>query len=230
MITVLMPYFNASSVSERIWRTCIESILNQTYRLFIIVAIDDGSTDNSRNVLHSYKDSRIVSMQNKQHIGLTKSLNIAFDNASGNYIARHDSDDFSDKERFAKQVDFFEHNADISVLGSHASVYDVSLKKYDVQKKKLSHDAIYNEAKRANPMLHGSVIMRTQALRGVSGYDESFVVCQDYDLWCRMLRKGYRFANLDEYLYNRVSHPNCATKVNRAFRKTALDRIRKSWS
>ncbi len=72
--------------------------------------------------------------------------------------------------------------------------------------------------------------MRTQALRGVSGYDESFVVCQDYDLWCRMLRKGYRFANLDEYLYNRVSHPNCATKVNRAFRKTALDRIRKSWS
>ena len=229
MISVLMPYYNPREVSEKIWRTCIESILSQSYKEFVLIAVDDFSTDGSQDILREYKDSRIKHIRNSIRIGLTRSLNSALSMANSIYLARHDSDDFSDNLRFEKQVDFLTKHLDISVVGSHANVYDLALNKYDIQKKKLSHSDIYAEARKANPMLHGSVMMRTQSLRDVGGYDTSFVVCQDYDLWSRMLRKGYKFANIDEYLYNRVSHQNCATKTNRIYRKSALDRIRKSW-
>ena len=226
-ISILMPFRNCiRDLSEASWRKCLESIIGQTYHKWNCILVDDYSKDGSCDVLKSYKESRFTIIHNREHYGLTKSLNIALKSAKGLYTARHDSDDFSDSYRFRKQISFLETNPSISVVGSHAKIFDSNMNEYDRQDKSMTHDKIMYVMRKDNPMIHGSVLMRTDALRAVGGYDEEFYVCQDYDLWARMARNGCQFHNIPEYLYNRISHPNCASKTYRSLRKGSVYSIR----
>src|SRR3990170_6306785 len=101
-ITVLMSVYNG----ERFLREAIESILNQTYRDFEFLIINDGSTDSSREIILSYNDPRIRLIDNELNIGLTRSLNKGLRLARGKYIARQDADDISFRKRLEKQVAF----------------------------------------------------------------------------------------------------------------------------
>ena len=86
----------------------IESILDQTYRNFEFLILDDASTDSSSEQLEAYQklDKRIMIFSNKVNKGLTKSLNILIKKSKGNYIARQDSDDISMKDRFNTQINY----------------------------------------------------------------------------------------------------------------------------
>ena len=88
----------------------IDSILAQTFTDFEFIIIDDTSSDDSLQVINSYKDARIVLLQNTKNIGLTKSLNIGIAKAKGKYIARMDADDISMPKRLEKQFDFMEEH------------------------------------------------------------------------------------------------------------------------
>ena len=90
-VTVLMSVYN----SEKFLRESINSILEQTFKDFEFLIINDGSTDSSREIILSYNDPRITLFDNKNNIGLTKSLNKGLDLAKGEYIARQDADDIS---------------------------------------------------------------------------------------------------------------------------------------
>ena len=103
-ISVILPVYN----SEEYVSESITSILNQTYKNFELIIIDDGSTDNSKVICKNFskKDNRIIFLDNN-HIGLTRSLNKALEIASGHYIARQDADDVSLPNRFEKQIKWF---------------------------------------------------------------------------------------------------------------------------
>src|SRR6187397_2012165 len=102
LVTVLMSVYNA----EKYLREAIDSILNQTYRNFEFIIINDASTDGSEAIINSYKDERIRLISNSQNLRLTASLNKGIDLAKGKYIARMDADDASLPERLQKQVTF----------------------------------------------------------------------------------------------------------------------------
>ena len=102
-ITVLMPVYNA----ERYVGEAIESILNQTFRDFKFLIIDDGSTDRSCEIIRAYslEDHRIELVINESNMGITKTLNKGLSMIDTPYIARMDSDDISLPHRFEKQLD-----------------------------------------------------------------------------------------------------------------------------
>ena len=97
-VSVIMPVYNA----EPFVGQALKSILDQTFRDFELIIVDDGSGDRSREIVHSFHDERIVSIENGRNLGLTASLNVGLEKARGEFIARQDADDLSLPERLER--------------------------------------------------------------------------------------------------------------------------------
>src|SRR5688500_15226048 len=115
-ISVVMSAYN----SDKYIAKAIESILNQTFKDFEFIIINDGSKDESLKIIKRYgkKDKRIVLIDNKKNLGLIKSLNKGLKIAKGKYIARMDSDDIAMPQRFKIQLDYLDKNRNIFLVGT----------------------------------------------------------------------------------------------------------------
>src|SRR3954469_1580225 len=113
-ITVLMPnYNNAPFLKE-----AIDSILNQTFTNFHFLIVDDGSTDNSVDIIKQYNDPRITLIQKEKNSGIVDTLNIGLERIESTYIVRMDGDDISTPDRLMILYNFMEENPEIGVRGS----------------------------------------------------------------------------------------------------------------
>ncbi len=217
MVTVLMPVYNG----ERYLKESIESILSQTYKNFEFLIIDDGSTDNSSNIIDSFNDKRIRKISNKVNLGLVKSLNKGLRLACGKYIVRMDSDDLSEKNRIEKQVEYMENNLDVAVLGSAVRLID--------ENNQLGRNIVYPlryidilwSLYFGSPLAHPSVIMRSSVVKKIGGYGSTKIATnrekysvEDFDLWFR-LSKVSKLINLDTCLLKLRKHNKNLTVVNR---------------
>src|SRR3989338_5377469 len=119
-VTVLMTVYNG----ERYLRECMDSVLNQTFKDFEFLIIDDCSADGSKGIVKSYRDDRIQLIENEKNLNQVRSLNIFLEDACGIYVARMDQDDIMASDRLRRQVDFLEKNRDISVVGTWGEVID----------------------------------------------------------------------------------------------------------
>ena len=118
-ISVLISVFNGESFI----RDSINSILNQSFKNFELIIVNDGSSDNTLNILNSFSDERIVIL-NQNNTGLSVALNNGLAISTGKYIARLDADDFAFPNRLQLQYDFMESNPDYVLCGGFADVYD----------------------------------------------------------------------------------------------------------
>ncbi len=197
IISVIMSVHN----SEQFLPFSVESILNQTYRNFEFLIVDDCSTDNSLTLLREYekKDSRITIFTNPTNIGLTKSLNFLISQSKGTFIARMDDDDISLPKRFEKQIQFFE-NTTYDIIGCNCDEIDqkglvTGSKSYpetDLNIKKLMIIC--------NPVSHPAVMFKKEMIEKAGRYNESFRTSQDYDLWFRCAALGCIFYTIQETL------------------------------
>lgn len=178
-------------------KSAIESILNQSFRDFEFLIVDDASTDRSPRILNDYAktDNRVRIITNIQNLGLTQSLNKAIKQASGKYIARMDDDDISMPERLQKQLRFMEQNPSVALSGSLALV--VNEKDEEIGRKKLAirHQDIKKKLLFNNQFIHSSLFFKKE----LGLYNESFERAQDYEFALRIAGK-YQVANLQEYL------------------------------
>lgn len=206
-ITVLMPVFNA----ERDLRQAVESILDQTFTDFEFLIIDDGSSDNSYQILSSYNDSRIRLERNEKNIGLVATLNKGITLARGVYIARMDNDDISLPNRLAEQYALSERqNADI--VGCQFNVVDSSgLHLKNVQVPLLPDEFTVCLANTV-PFAHGSVMFRRSFLQNNQLQYGPGLYSEDYDLWARMYENGANFLNCESLLFSYREHPTSLTK------------------
>src|SRR5438270_280343 len=110
-ISVIMPAYNAQKYISQ----AIESILNQTFKDFELIIIDDASQDNTAKIIGDFarKDNRIIYLRNKENLKLSKALNLGIKKAQGKYIARMDADDISLPDRLDKQFSFMEKHQEI---------------------------------------------------------------------------------------------------------------------
>jgi len=180
----------------------IDSILNQTFKNFEFIMIDDASIDSSLQIIQSYqaKDNRIILIRNEKNLGLTKSLNKALTIAKGKLVARQDADDLSVETRLEKQYEFLMENPDIILISSSASIIDSKGNEIHPKHYKLSSEQIEKYLRRQNVIVHGSVMFRKNEIMELGGYREHFRYAQDYDLWLRIIDK-HKIYILPEYLY-----------------------------
>lgn len=189
----------------------IESILNQSFRDFeFLIVLDEPSNFHLKNIIQHYElqDKRIRLYINKKNMGLALSLNTLISESKGKYIARMDSDDISLPERFQKQIDFLDKNPDIALIGSNCYLIDEmgQILKKDTNRPRSSFD-IKRTLSFYNCIVHPSTMMRTSAIKKISGY-RNFATSQDYDLWLRFVDYGFNIVNLEECLIQYRINPN----------------------
>jgi glycosyltransferase involved in cell wall biosynthesis len=208
-ISVVMPVYNG----ERYLGESIESILNQTYKDFEFIIINDGSTDRSLDILREFQklDKRIklVSRENK---GVVYSLNEGVKMAQGEYIARMDADDVSDPGRLLKQLKYAQEN-ELAVCGTWAESIDSQGNKignlvYPPNVNKIRLFTFLH-----NPFIHSSVIFRKDLFEKVGGYKTFFKHIEDYELWTRIVFK-YKTGNVPEKLMKYRLHEEQITREN----------------
>lgn len=195
-VTVLMSVFNGS----KFLKAAIDSILNQTYRSFEFLIIDDGSTDDSADIIQGYDDHRIRFIR-QSNMGLTASLNKGISLAKGNLIARQDADDFSEANRLDSQVAYLERHPKISMIGSYARYVDSLSNEIGVWRPPCDEVDIKKELLKHNTFCHGSVLFKKDRMNAIGNYREIFKYSQDYDCWLRF-GNSFSFANIPQILYN----------------------------
>ena len=178
----------------------IDSILTQTFTDFEFIIIDDASSDDSLQVINSYKDARIVLLQNTKNLGLTKSLNIGIAKAKGKYIARMDADDISMPKRLEKQFDFMEEHLEFAFCGTRAKTINDVGDQVNFFKEPLDSNKILGTLLLKNCFFHSSITIRRDALLTVSGYDEEFIYAQDYRLYLQLFESQLYGTNINESL------------------------------
>ncbi|BEQ15690.1 glycosyltransferase family 2 protein [Desulfoferula mesophila] len=205
-ITVLMPAYNCGPyVGE-----AIESILGQTFRDFELLIINDGSTDDTREVILSFQDPRIRFLDNGRNLGAANSSNIGMGRARGAYIARMDADDLSLPSRLERQYEFMEGNPQTVACGTGLEFFsDEPLDRSWPMRndpERLKVDLFFH-----SPLIHGSLMFRRSPLRrhGIQ-YDPRCVVAQDYDFISRLARVGDLGA-VEEILYRYRRYADQAT-------------------
>uniref|UniRef100_A0A832DUR0 Glycosyltransferase n=1 Tax=candidate division WWE3 bacterium TaxID=2053526 RepID=A0A832DUR0_UNCKA len=219
-VSVVMAAYNA----REYLREAIESVLNQTFKDFEFIIIDDGSTDDTVEIIRSYRDPRIV-LHERSHQGLIATLNYGIKIARGEYIARMDTDDVSEPRRFELQVKFLDSHPDHAVVGTTTQIIDTKGRTIDISAEPLRHEEIVQGLLVRNVLAHGSVMMREDAVRKVGGYDPEAIHAEDYDLWVRISREG-KLANLPQPLFKWRLNPQGISVTKSKIQRQTVERIK----
>ena len=194
LISVLLPVYN----EEKYLSESINSILNQTYRNFELIIIDDGSTDKSIDIINSYDDSRIILIKNEKNLHIAKSLNKGFKYVNGDFIARIDGNDIAVNTRFEKQIHYLSNHPKCAVVFSPVLQIDENGNSLSiVNGNYIRHELIQAQMFFKNCFYHTAAMMRKTLLPDPP-YDESNL-SEDYCLWIKLLR-DWELHILDEVL------------------------------
>lgn len=200
-VSVIMGVYNIVELGD-IFSRAVDSVLSQTMRDFEFLICDDGSIDDTWNLLQqiAIKDERVRLLKNEKNSGLAATLNYCLSEARGTFVARQDSDDISASDRFARQICFLEEFSEISFVGTNVDLWDES---------GIWGERIFPEFPQPQdflftmPFVHGALMFRKSALDHVEGYRVAKETrrAEDYDMLMRMYAAGLRGANLQSKLY-----------------------------
>jgi glycosyltransferase involved in cell wall biosynthesis len=231
-ISVLLPAYN----SEAFIAEAVKSLLNQTWPDFELIIINDGSADRTEEIILSFSDPRIHYHRNEKNSGLIYTLNKAIDLSRGEYIARMDADDICLPERLYCQKKFLDQHTEISVAASTILFIDGTGKEtgnWELDKKTVLPAQIKKTMPYENCIAHPSVMIRANVLREFryKSYQENI---EDYDLWLRLLNRGYVIGKTETpLLYYRVhdtSITGSALKKKNFFFTHAVMKVKFLWN
>ncbi len=209
-LSVLMSVYNGRQYLGE----CVESILNQVFRDFEFIIVDDGSTDDSWEILSHYaeQDERIVLLRNQPNMGVVRALNKGLEHAQTQIIARQDADDVSHPERLKRQIDYLDQHPDYGLVAVvpmlvgldgaplNRSHYTTTTNE-DIQKLLLDHMCLCGP----------TIMMRRTCLEQAGFYfAEGLDASEDYDI-CLRLAEVTRLASLEGYLYKYRQQPESAS-------------------
>jgi glycosyltransferase involved in cell wall biosynthesis len=221
LVSVLMPVRNG----EQYLHHALESVLNQTYQNLEVIIVNDGSTDSTCDIIHSFHDPRIRLFDRNGH-GITKSLNYGLKQCRGNFVARMDADDICYPERIERQM--------LEVLTRRADLVWCNATLIDDDGEYICHRYQPNEnltlklLSKTNYIMHPGVLFRKATVDAAGGYDETFPYGQDVKLWKTLVAREASFALCDELLMDyrvstkSVSYKNFRMPVNRAYRNALV--------
>lgn len=215
LVTVFIPVYNA----EMYIQESLSSIINQSYKNLEILIIDDGSTDNTINIIESFEDTRIRIIQNNVNKGLPYTRNLALDLAQGDYLAVMDADDIAFPNRIEKEIDKMLEKDDIAVVVSSCIIFGGKMRR--ISKPPKNDIEIRAGLLFSNRICNPTALINLNFLRKQKlKYNNNCFVAQDYEIWCQISKCG-KFQVIEEpLLYYRYGHNNIS-KLS----KSNLDKI-----
>lgn len=209
LISVIMPVYNC----EKYIRQAVASILNQTFKDFELIIIDDGSTDKTAQSIYMADMDPRIELIRHLHAGIIYQLNFALRRARGKYIARHDGDDYSHPLRFEKQVKALEDQR-----GDIIATDMLLVNEDDIPYLFMTYPRFpgYEDLMEKCCVPHPTVMFRREVYEKIGGYDEEFDqnCCEDYDFWLRAA-KHFSFYTIPQVLYTKREHPAQSVQVNK---------------
>lgn len=205
-VTVLMPAYNAA----RYISDAISSVLEQSFTDFELLIINDGSTDDTVDIILSFQDSRIILIsQNNQ--GIAAALNIGLSHARAAYIARFDADDICMPNRLKVQYDFITAYPEYSIIGTAADYVDV-MGHYIFTHHPAAHlnEEIQQLSYTVCPFIHSSVFYKKELIISNGGYNANAYTYEDHFLWLNVL-KSTKACNLSQPLIKVRFNPESIT-------------------
>jgi glycosyltransferase involved in cell wall biosynthesis len=211
-----MPCYNMATTLDE----TMESLLKQTFTNFEIVAVDDGSEDDTLEKLHQWaKQDERLRILTRGHEGIIPALNAGLAVCRAPLIARMDADDLSHPERLVKQVEALENDPGLAVCASLVEGFPVESVRegfriyIDWLNHLVTHEAITREIFIESPLAHPSTAFRKRWVEKVGGYQE-FGWPEDYDLWLRLYLAGARFTKVPEVLLYWREHERRLTRTD----------------
>lgn len=224
LVSVLIPCYNAAKTIDR----AINSILNQTYDNLEILVCDDSSTDNTNNILNKKAliDHRIKVYKNLENSGYLKTMNFLFTKSTGDLITTQDADDWSDKERIAKQVSIFTNDEHVKACLTGFSV--INEKDNIIQEvsdiESLKNEVVKNYYKTRFNI--NSILFSKKILNEIGGYNLYFekVGAEDY-YWFHLIQEKYKIGYVNEPLYKYSVHSNSFTANPKSFKQLVISNL-----
>lgn len=198
-ISVIMAVYNCEKTIDK----AIQSILEQTYKNWVMIICDDGSTDGTYEILQRYKvqyPGQFIIIQNDGNKQLPYSLNHCLQYVNTNLVARMDGDDWSMPERFEKQVNFLKEHPEYDLVSTGVTVFDGEKKIASIIKTPVP---TRKTMLRENAFSHATIMTYKRVYDALGGYslNPSALRVEDVDLWCRFLAAGFHGYNLPDELY-----------------------------
>lgn len=210
-VSVLMPVYNAESYLE----AAVQSILRQSYATFEFIVIDDGSTDESINILRRLEclDPRMT-VVSRPNIGIAGTRNELVERAKGRLIAWMDADDIALPDRLDVQVEFLAEFHSVVAVGSFYEIIDDNDRRIHVQRLPTGDSEMQDAALRGiTPMCNPCVMMRADAIREVGQFDKSVEPAEDLDMFLRLGEVG-ELANIGRVLMKYRIHRESASGMH----------------
>ncbi len=222
LVSVLMTIYN----HEKYLNNSIRSILNQSYKKWELVAIDNGSTDKSRSILKKFKDKRVKKKFLKINIGRTNCLNYGLNFCKGKYIAILDSDDVAKKNRIKSQLNWLEKNQNTWMVASNYNLVKEN-KKFI---KKIKNSETFSKNPRSllykNIIAHSTVMYRKKLIGLIGKYPKKYLYAQDYAFYLKVFKK-FNIKTLESSLVDiREPHKNSETFRRSKSRLITLEEIK----
>lgn len=210
-ISIIMPVYNV----EKYIHASIESLLNQTFKNFELIIINDGSHDDTDKIIRSFEDDRINYVINPENKGLIYSLNVGLSMATGEYVARMDGDDICVLNRLEKQAKFLSENKNIMILGTAIQTFRKKLNDGKVYQNPSCYEEIKAKAFFDTVFSHPTVMFRRELVDLGYRYDHKYLHSEDSELWCRIISK-YCGHNLGDILVHYRIHEKSVSNVHRS--------------
>jgi len=215
-ISILLPVFNAAAFLPQ----CLDSLSRQTFADYEIVAVDDGSTDESAAILmHAASRDRRLRIHQIPHQGLIETLNHGLERCDGKLVARMDADDVAHPRRLELQIAALEAAGGPDIISSLVTHFPrqslgEGFRIYEGWLNSLvSHDDIFRERFIESPLPHPSIMARREDLRSIGGYRDMGWP-EDYDLWLRLAGHGKTFGKVPRVLYLWRQHEGRLTRTD----------------
>jgi len=221
-ISVLMTIYN----QEKYISESVNSILNQTFSDFEFIIINDGSTDNSLQIIKKFSQlDKRIKFFSKSNTGVTHSLNYGLKKCQANWIARMDSDDISDLDRFKIQYNIIRKKKSLVLVGSNCKEIDFDGKINSFHEyPKNNIDLKFNLENLKKFFPHSSYFFSNEAVKKINGYRNFVKRSQDYDLSLRLSAIG-EISCIDKFLVSIRKHSHQVSHEDNGFRQLVDARI-----